>query len=279
MSSHQSMTKTEQELLRSQVGLHLQIILVFILSNMVLWSNKETLDGFTVAFIRPGSLAILVISIAILYYSYRLAKNLVLTKRWYLAVLVPLVLSLSVWNLNIDDIKPFEQTTVIKKTITADPSMINERTQAIEQVLLSEINTLRQEEGLNPLINDKDLAHLALLHSLDQAQNNYIAHENKEGEGPTDRAEKLGISIRRSTSVTTYVEGIGENIGTMPIGEVRGIGEVTNDPNSIAKAQVTSWMQSFEHRENILSDQYAQTGIGIVFKEENKTYIITQNFR
>ena len=43
----------------------------------------------------------------------------------------------------------------------------------------------------------------------------------------------------------------------MPTGNVAGIGYVANDADSIARAQVESWMQSPGHRKNILNAQFS----------------------
>ena len=67
-----------------------------------------------------------------------------------------------------------------------------------------------------------------------------------------------------------------ENIGKMPTGNVLGIGYVSDNADSIAKAQVESWMDSSGHRENILKPNYDRLGVGVGY--DGTYYVSTQNF-
>ena len=73
-----------------------------------------------------------------------------------------------------------------------------------------------------------------------------------------------------------YSEGIAENIGKMTTGDIIGIGYVSNNAESIAKAQVKSWMQSEGHRANLLERNYDALGVGVAY--DGRDYIATQNF-
>ena len=51
---------------------------------------------------------------------------------------------------------------------------------------------------------------------------------------------------------------------------------LSNDPDSIAIAQVESWMNSLGHRGNILNSRYNKIGVGVAY--DGHYYISTQDF-
>ena len=57
---------------------------------------------------------------------------------------------------------------------------------------------------------------------------------------------------------------------------VGGMGYISNEVESIAKAQVKSWMDSPGHKANILNPQYSHLGVGVVY--DGLYYVSTQNF-
>ena len=83
-------------------------------------------------------------------------------------------------------------------------------------------------------------------------------------------------NIRKEMGGGWYQLGIAENIGQMPTGNVLGIGYVSNEPDSIAKAQVKAWMNSPGHRANILGTDYDRIGVGVAY--DGFEYVLTQNF-
>ncbi len=146
----------------------------------------------------------------------------------------------------------------------------------IELAILKYTNLERTKNGLKELVWDEKLSEIAREHSEDMALNQYYSHINLKGEDPTDRAERHGYDTRKELGDGTYQLGIGENIGGMPTGHVLEIGYVSNNADSIAKAQVKSWMNSIGHRENILDPYYDRIGVGVAY--DGLYYISTQNF-
>ncbi len=147
---------------------------------------------------------------------------------------------------------------------------------AIERSIFDYTNLERQKNGKKRLIWDDKLAEIAREHSKDMATNNFFSHDNPAGEDPTARAIRHKYPVHKELGGGLYSEGIAENIGMMPTGNVAGIGYVSNDADSVAKAQVTSWMESPGHRQNILDPEYQRLGVGVAHDGEN--YISTQNF-
>ena len=137
-------------------------------------------------------------------------------------------------------------------------------------------NIERRNHGLDELVWDEKLVEIAREHSEDIANNDFFSHVNPNGESPTDRTRRQGYALYKDLGGGWHSEGIAENIGTMAAGNVVGIGYVGNDADSIAKAQVESWMGSSGHRENILKPDYDRLGVGVGY--DGTYYISTQNF-
>jgi len=149
--------------------------------------------------------------------------------------------------------------------------------QLIENAIFKYTNIERANAGVAQLAWDEQLAQIAKEHSVDMATNNFFSHVNLRGEDPTARAMRHGYPVSTSLGGGWTSVGIGENIGKMPVGDVVGIGTVSKDADSIAKALVNSWMQSTGHRENILNPQYSVIGVGVAY--DGTYYIATQDFR
>jgi uncharacterized protein YkwD len=62
----------------------------------------------------------------------------------------------------------------------------------------------------------------------------------------------------------------------MPTGDFNGAGYVSPDQDSIAKAQVNSWIKSPGHHENMLQKDLTILGAGVAYN--GKYYFCTQDF-
>ena len=146
----------------------------------------------------------------------------------------------------------------------------------VEQAILKYTNLERKSRGLSELQWDANLAEVARDHSLDMVKNNFFSHTNLKVEDPIARAISHNYNVHKELGGGWFSDGIAENIGKMPTGNVEGIGYVSSDADSIAKAQVDSWMQSSGHRANILDSNYIRLGVGVAYDGLN--YFATQNF-
>jgi len=164
----------------------------------------------------------------------------------------------------------------INDFVLEEPEPISNKTKDIEKLIFIYTNDQRKQNGLNELTWDDNLADIAREHSLDMATNNFFDHTNLKGEDPTDRAIRHQYPIKKRLDRRTYSVGIAENIGSMPTGNVEGIGYVYSDVD-IGNALVNSWMASPGHRENILNPEYDVIGVGVAF--DGFYYIATQNFK
>lgn len=104
--------------------------------------------------------------------------------------------------------------------------------------MLQLINELRAENDLEPLELSQPLGVAAELKANDMAEQDYVAHESPEGQDPEDLLEEVGY---------TYNTAIGENIA----GGEEGAG-----------ATFDQWLDSTDHREIMLGEEFTAVGIG-----------------
>jgi len=108
------------------------------------------------------------------------------------------------------------------------------------------LNNERAAEGLHPLTEAPGLTQPSAAYSARMVSENFFAHVAPDGATLTDRLEAGG-----------YIEPdgdwtVGENIAW-------GQGDI-----STARSIMIAWMNSPGHRENILTPEFSEVGIGIV---------------
>ncbi len=111
-------------------------------------------------------------------------------------------------------------------------------------------NAARARRGCGPLRVDARLTRAARVHSLEMARSGQFTHESPDGSAPWDRMERAG-----------YYAGAAENIGR---------GYVS------AQEAVSGWLDSPDHRENILNCEFRAIGVGVVSGPEGPWW--TQDF-
>jgi len=107
-----------------------------------------------------------------------------------------------------------------------------------EEAMVEAVNVERAKAGLKPLKVDDKIRKVARDYSIDMAKNGYFSHESLSGQSPFDRLRAGGVIFRTA----------GENIGLAPTYELAQIG----------------FMNSPEHRANILDPNFRHIGIGII---------------
>ena len=116
----------------------------------------------------------------------------------------------------------------------------------VEAATLCLVNIERGQSGLGSLTASSVLQGAALEHSQDMVRNNFVSHDSSSGEDFKDRILRFNYAPPNTEWVA------GENIawGTLSLAT----------PDAI----VVSWMNSPEHRANILSADYKELGVGVV---------------
>jgi len=128
-----------------------------------------------------------------------------------------------------------------------------------ERAIHAEINDIRERNGLRRLEYSTGLADVARDHSQDMEARDYFSHDSPEGRTPQDRVDASDDTQCR----------VGENIYTES-----GFSHL--DAERVADRVVESWMDSPEHRDNILFEQWSAEGIGVHI--DGRDLWATQNF-
>jgi uncharacterized protein YkwD len=172
---------------------------------------------------------------------------------------------------------PVNTPLTIKTLTTNAPGSSEGITQEVESYIFQYTNEERQINGISALIVNSCLAEIARTHSEDMASNNYFSHVNLKGQDPSARASIRGCPIQKPLGGGMTQIGIAENIDKMPTGNVVGYGYILDTSQSVARAQIDSWMNSPGHRANILNPTYSYIGVGTA-KDAYGYYISTQDF-
>ena len=127
-------------------------------------------------------------------------------------------------------------------------------------LLFEMTNKERQRNGLNPLRLSSKLCDLAALHSSDMCAARKLAHES-------DAFPKGRRKFKERMT------GIGLTAGAENI----AFFSLLNDNKKLATEVVKGWMESPQHRENILNNSFSHVGFG-TFVCANGLVYITQLF-
>ncbi|WP_051329156.1 CAP domain-containing protein [Geminicoccus roseus] len=129
---------------------------------------------------------------------------------------------------------------------------------ALRERALQVLNADRQEHGLPALSRSESLDAAAQAHAEDMLERDYFAHESPEGEDVRDRYLEQGGSGARLVA-----ENISQCTGcSAPIGQER------------IDALEEGWMNSPEHRANILKRGLDQFGFGIAVSPDARLYAV-----
>jgi len=136
----------------------------------------------------------------------------------------------------------------------------------VREATLCLINEQRADHGEQVLTESGKLADAAQGHSEDMVARNYFEHTSPSGEEFQDRIIASGYVPRGSA----YELGENIDVGTLSL--------------STPAATVTAWMNSPEHRANILNPEFRETGVGVAaaapayFSEGEAGATYTQDF-
>lgn len=125
----------------------------------------------------------------------------------------------------------------------------------LEKQIHDQINSIRIENGQRPLIYNEPISNIAREHSKDMALNNYFDHTSSDGKTFQDRI----------TASRLVCYPAGENI------EIN----YKSEPN-LLDSIIQTWMNSPEHKQNILLPYYTSEGIGVYVLNDN--VLITDDF-
>ena len=119
-----------------------------------------------------------------------------------------------------------------------------------EQLAVNLLNQARQNEGLEPLKVNLQLAKLAADYALDMRNRKFFAHVDPDGKDPFERMAAVGIDFPNA----------GENIALSP------------DVETAHRMLLESPL----HRENILNPKFTEIGIGVRPDARGGVYLVQE---
>jgi len=132
--------------------------------------------------------------------------------------------------------------TTVATGATSRPTAV--RALALEQELRGELNRVRAEHGLRPLLVSRGLQAAALAHSHAMVAAGFFDHASRDGTAMADR-------VRRSYPPGAGAWSVGENL-------------IWAGPRLGARQAIRSWLGSPGHRRNVLAAGWREVGIGAV---------------
>jgi uncharacterized protein YkwD len=122
----------------------------------------------------------------------------------------------------------------------------------VSDVVFCLMNAMRENEGVPDLKQQADLAKASVDHSQDMVDNKYFAHDSQDGRDVVARLKQVLYIPKAGDWV------VGENLAW-------GAGALATP-----KSLVNAWMNSPPHRENLLSGDFKEVGMGVVFGTPSK---------
>jgi len=161
-----------------------------------------------------------------------------------------------------------EMAEIIYRIVGSDLFKAENALAALKQEVIDLTNAERQKAGLSALKHNSYLESSAQAHSDDMQQRDYFQHDTPEGKTPTERIKGSGYLHEFDQCNCNKSYAVGENLGK---------GQTT------AKQAIENWMNSPEHKANILNEKFSEIGIGITeITEQNngnfQGYFWVQNF-
>jgi uncharacterized protein YkwD len=126
-----------------------------------------------------------------------------------------------------------------------DATALGTRVDATRATILCLLNEERAKHGLRPLRENAILEAASQRHSEDMARRHYFEHETPDGRSPGERMRAAGYSVCECYVGENLYWGAGRN--APPVEAIEG------------------WMNSPGHRANVLSPEFTEVGIGIVY--------------
>lgn len=126
-----------------------------------------------------------------------------------------------------------------------------------EAEIMRRVNEEREMDGETPLKPSGPLMLASRGHSYDMALRHYFGHKGPAGDTPAERVRSVGVRQAQ----------VGENL----------YAEQNGSSGNLAGRAVRKWLNSPEHRANMLSPRFTSTGVGIARSADGTTYV-TQDF-
>lgn len=138
-------------------------------------------------------------------------------------------------------------------------------TTEIEQAIHERVNAIRADHGVSPLAHNPELQSLSQYYANRMAEEQFTSHIAPDGQTLANRYSKFNIDCRATNGTVTY--GAGENLAqTWAYQEVSIRGttmQFDGNESRIAQGLVMQWINSEEHRNNLLWSGWNSEAIGV----------------
>lgn len=127
--------------------------------------------------------------------------------------------------------------------------------EAVEANVAQLVNEEREIRGLSPLEYREDVSAVARAHSGDMVRHEYTGHQGSDGRLPADRINEAGIDclVGENAAQTFHYRIIRTDDGRT----------IHTAADEVAEDLVNQWMNSPDHRSNILHEGYESHGVGV----------------
>ncbi len=173
------------------------------------------------------------------------------------------------WRLRV----PISATNAVA-TATPDNGVPHADLNQAAQTIIEGVNSARAQEHLVLLRPDVVLTRIANDRSMDMIARNYFSHYN-----PQTGQEALLREIQANNYAYQYA---GENIAEIKndAGWVPSLLTVAArySASDLSNEFVTGWLNSPEHRANILNSHYRRTGVALAVSQDGRRIVATQIF-
>lgn len=151
---------------------------------------------------------------------------------------------------------------------TADPVAVDGfDATTVETLVALRTNERRESAGLDELAVESTTREFSRTHSVEMAEQGYLGHQTPDGNDLSDRL--------RGSSVASTCTTVGENVARVYLDQPFEAGDEvydTTDETEIAEALVVAWIDSPEHRENLLADKWDAQSVGVSVDADGAVY-------
>jgi uncharacterized protein YkwD len=174
------------------------------------------------------------------------------------------------------------QTTSTTITTTTTATIPDEHTETeendtlewLERRTFDLVNVERTSRGLAPLVWNEEISEVGRMHSKDMADNDFFSHTGSDGSNSSYRLIRDNVYYWNQTGENiAKISGVYSRVRNA-FGEVIEINYKSFE--DIAQDTVDGWMDSPDHRANILRTEFNEAGMGI--KASDDIYYLTQQF-
>jgi len=162
-------------------------------------------------------------------------------------------------------------------------------------VLFLLTNEIREQNHLQSLQYSPQLENSATMHAQDMLSDDFFGHMNPSHPGkksPNDRASLCGVT--NPLLAENIIEGYGLQYKSNETVYLRGKGKFSSTPDgellkphtylSFGESLISGWMNSKDHRKNMLAGEALQLGCGVAFYTDHEfndmpSFKAVQNFQ